>query len=70
MLQRLSILIVTISIILQLSCKKQETKPDAGQSREEYTDRLPMPEDALGVNISGQHGGRIVSATLSDPKTF
>ncbi|HSE41428.1 MAG TPA: ABC transporter substrate-binding protein [Acidobacteriota bacterium] len=35
-----------------------------------FNDPNPLPADALKLPITGKHGGKLVSATLSDIKTF
>ena len=35
-----------------------------------FVDSNPLPDSALKVEVSGRHGGRLVYATIGDPKTF
>lgn len=65
-MKRLAPILLCLVIALCASCKKESTPPPAA----EYKDPLPIPQDALGVNVSGKHGGSLVSAILSEVKSF
>jgi len=59
-----------IAIVLQFSCeppgKQQTVAPPAPQ----YNDPHPVPADAMEIKVTGEHGGRLISIVLADPKTF
>ncbi len=65
-MKRLAPILLCLVIAVCAGCKKESTPPPAA----EYKDPLPIPQDALRVNVSGKHGGSLVSAILSEVKSF
>jgi len=60
-------LLVILTVVLQFSCgAPTPEKPKAAQPSDPY----PMSEDALAVSVTGEAGGRIITAMLNDPETF
>lgn len=59
---------VVFFLVLLLGCNRGEQRQAPAQ--ETYRDPYPLPEDALTVNITGKHGGRIVTAMLAEPQSF
>ncbi len=44
---------------------------DREQSQQSYVDPHPLPQDALELPLKGgKHGGRLITATISEPTTF
>ncbi len=66
-MRKLAAILICFVIAICAGCKK-ETTPTP--SKTEYKDPFPIPQDALRVNISGKHGGILVSAILADVQTF
>lgn len=62
------LVVATFVVLLLFSCGKPAGREEEGGRA--YSDRLPMPAGALSVDVTGTHGGRLVTASLSDPKTF
>jgi peptide/nickel transport system substrate-binding protein len=62
-----SLVLILFSVLL-FGCKPNEQKQPA--VTETYHDSHPLPEDALLVNVTGKHGGRIVTAILAEPQGF
>ena len=58
-----------VCIILQTSCDKKE-QPALKSASPTRVDPLPLPQDALAVDITGKEGGRLVTANFTEPKTF
>jgi peptide/nickel transport system substrate-binding protein len=58
-----------VCIILQTSCEKKVEKSST-PTAQKRVDRLPLPADALLADITGVPGGRLVSASFTEPKTF
>ena len=66
---KLATVVLCILIALLAGCSKAaEEKPSA--SAPSYKDPNPIPIDAEKLQITGKHGGKLVSATLSDIKSF
>lgn len=51
------------------ACKKEETSVRQTLPKA-FHDPYPIPQDALVVPISGLRGGKLVTATTSEPETF
>lgn len=54
-------------LALLLGCNGEQRQ---AQVQETYRDPHPHPEDALTLNVTGKHGGRIVTAMLAEPQSF
>jgi peptide/nickel transport system substrate-binding protein len=65
----LRFLIPLILLSLQISCSPSGQQQKTEQRTQEK-DAYPLPEDALSVNITGKHGGRVISALLAEPQSF
>lgn len=61
--------LISVAAALVLSCSEKRVEQHS-QDTTKHEDPYPQPQDALRVNVTGKHGGRVVTATLSDPKTF
>jgi peptide/nickel transport system substrate-binding protein len=66
-MKKLAAILICFVIAICAGCKKEST-PRPSQT--EYKDPFPIPQDALRVNVSGKHGGTLVSAVLADVKSF
>lgn len=64
------IVFLILLAILPFSCSKQEKTETKTARVDTFKDTLPMPEGAMTDPVTGIHGGRIVSVTLADPKSF
>ena len=40
------------------------------KTKSEYSDQYPLPTDAMEVSVNGIHGGRLITAMLSEPTTL
>jgi peptide/nickel transport system substrate-binding protein len=67
MMKKLTAVLLCFVIAICAGCKKEETTTP---TKAEYKDPFPIPQDALRVNVSGKRGGTLVSAILSDVKSF
>ena len=63
-MKKLVVLLLSATIIT--GCNKSVDEKPAVT----YKDQLPIPQDAQRLAITGKHGGKLVSATLSEIKTF
>lgn len=68
-MRKLLLAFLMAGMLFQVSCSRKEEKTEK-PSAKKHVDSIPMPEDALSVNITGQYGGRVVAAILGDLKTF
>ena len=66
-MRQFAAILICFVIAICAGCKK-ETTPSPSKS--EYKDPFPIPQDALRVNVSGKHGGILVSAILAEVKSF
>jgi peptide/nickel transport system substrate-binding protein len=66
-MKKFAVILICLVIGICAGCKK-ETTPSP--SKTEYKDPFPIPQDALRVNVSGKHGGTLVSAILAEVKSF
>jgi peptide/nickel transport system substrate-binding protein len=66
-MRKLAAILICFVIAICAGCKKETTPTPA---KTEIKDPFPIPQDALRVNISGKHGGSLVSAILSEVKSF
>jgi peptide/nickel transport system substrate-binding protein len=68
-MMKLAKILLCILIVILAGCSKPaEEKPSPGASS--YKDPNPIPADAEKLKINGKHGGRLISATLSDVESF
>ena len=66
-MRKLAAILICFVIAICAGCKKETTPTPA---KTEIKDPFPIPQDALRVNVSGKHGGSLVSAILSDVQSF
>lgn len=66
-MRKLAAILICFLIVICAGCKKESTP---APTKTEFKDPFPIPQDALRVNVSGKHGGTLVSAILADVKSF
>ncbi|HSP06084.1 MAG TPA: ABC transporter substrate-binding protein [Acidobacteriota bacterium] len=69
-MKKLLPVLLILFVVLQLSCGKQPEKAASTSKPAEYKDPFPIPADAQRMDVTGVHGGRLVTATLADFPTF
>jgi len=70
-MRKLYLFVFLLALQVQLSCRYQsENPPPAPPVKSEFHDPYPLPEDAYSADVTGKRGGRLISAMLTDPKTF
>src|SRR5437667_1185638 len=69
MRERSRLLLFVLLICIPFACSSSKKEGDQ-KSQQQTKDALPMPAEALVVPIHGHRGGRIISASFVDPKTF
>src|ERR1700752_1913594 len=66
-MKKLALILFCCALTISPGCKRENKSVTAAA---EYKDPFAIPEDALRVDISGKHGGSLVSAILSDVRSF
>src|SRR5947207_8271833 len=62
--------LVLFLLLLSIAGCSGGKKESEQQPQKQFKDTYPMPADALVVAVRGHRGGRIISASFVDPKTF
>lgn len=69
-LKKLVLVLLACLVVLQVSCGKQNENKPTATATDQYRDPYPIPEDAEKRDVTGIHGGRIITASLADFKSF
>ncbi len=64
-MKRKGLLLVYSIVLFLVSCSGTEKPPERV-----FVDPHPISPDALVVNVNGERGGRIITATISEPDSF